>query len=72
MSQLSAPIAYIVGHILPNYSDAELSGMLAARTNKDSMLYRAIVQEPGNVGMLYRAIVQEMGERVARAFQEMT
>jgi len=41
-----------VGHILPNYSDAELSGMLAARTNKNSMLYRAIIQE--------------MGERVAR------
>jgi predicted transposase YdaD len=52
MSQLSAPIEYIVQHILPNYSDAELSGMLAARTNKDSMLYRAIIQE--------------MGERVAR------
>jgi hypothetical protein len=52
MSQYSAPIEYIVDHILPNYSDTELSGMLAARTNKDSMLYRAIIQE--------------MGKRVAR------
>ena len=52
MSMLSAPIEYIVQHILPNYSDAELSGMLAVRTNKNSMLYRAIIQE--------------MGERVAR------
>ena len=47
MSQLSAPIHYIVEHILPNYSDDELSGMLAARTNKDSLLYRAILKECG-------------------------
>ena len=47
MSQLSAPIDYIVDHILPNYSDDELSGMLAARTNKDSLLYRAILKECG-------------------------
>tara|TARA_Y100000588_G_scaffold104422_1_gene113877 strand:- start:260 stop:436 length:177 start_codon:yes stop_codon:yes gene_type:complete len=47
MSQLSAPIDYIVEHILPNYSDDELSGMLAARTNKDSLLYRAIIREMG-------------------------
>jgi hypothetical protein len=45
MSQLSAPIDYIVDHILPNYSDDELAGMLAARTNKDSLLYRAIIRE---------------------------
>lgn len=45
MSQFSAPIDYIVSHILPNYSDDELSGMMAARTNKDSLLYRAIIQE---------------------------
>jgi hypothetical protein len=48
MSQLSAPIDYIVDHILPNYSDTELSGMLAARTNKDSLLYRAILREMGD------------------------
>ena len=47
MSQLSAPIDYIVDHILPNYSDTELSGMIAARTNKDSLLYRAILKECG-------------------------
>ena len=47
MSQLSAPIHYIVEHILPNYSDDELSGMLAARTKKDSLLYRAIIREMG-------------------------
>ena len=43
-----APIDYIVEHILPNYSDDELSGMLATRTNKDSLLYRAILEEMGN------------------------
>ena len=48
MSQFSAPIDYIVEHILPNYSDDELAGMLAARTNKDSILYRAIIQEMGD------------------------
>jgi hypothetical protein len=48
MSQFSAPIDYIVEHILPNYSDDELSGMLAARTNKDSLLYRAIIHEMGD------------------------
>ena len=48
MSQLSAPIDYIVNHILPNYSDDQLAGMLAARTNKDSILYRAIIQEMGD------------------------
>jgi len=47
MSQLSAPIDYVVDHILPNYSDDELNGMLAARTNKDSILYRAILVEMG-------------------------
>ena len=47
MSQLSAPIEYIVDHILPNYSDDELAGMIAARTNKDSLLYRAILKECG-------------------------
>jgi hypothetical protein len=47
VSQLSAPIDYIVEHILPNYSDDELAGMLAARTNKESLLYRAIIQEMG-------------------------
>ena len=47
MSQLSAPIDYVVDHILPNYSDDELSGMLAARTNKDSILNRAILAEMG-------------------------
>ena len=30
MSQLSAPIEYIVDHILPNYSEDELAGMIAA------------------------------------------
>ena len=49
MSQLSAPIHYIVEHILPNYSDDALSGMLAARTNKDSLLYRAIIREMESV-----------------------
>ena len=48
MSQLSAPIEYIVDHILPNYSDDELAGMIAARTNKDSLLYRAILREMGD------------------------
>jgi hypothetical protein len=48
MSQYSAPIDYIVDHILPNYSDTELSEMIAARTNKDSILYRAILRECGN------------------------
>jgi hypothetical protein len=48
VAQFSAPIEYIVEHILPNYSDDELSGMLATRTNKDSILYRAILEEMGN------------------------
>ena len=48
MSQLSAPIDYILEHILPNYSDDELAGMLAAFTNKGSLLYRAIIREMGD------------------------
>lgn len=47
MSQYSAPLDYIVDHILPHYSDDELAGMLAARTNRESLLYRAILKECG-------------------------
>ena len=60
MSQFSAPIDYIVEHILPNYSDDDLSEMLVAtgsrvtfdwwhtaRTNKNTLLYRAILREMG-------------------------
>ena len=47
MSEFSAPLDYIVDYILPHYSDDELAGMLAARTNRESLLYRAILKECG-------------------------
>ena len=53
MSQLSAPLKFIVDTILPNYSDGELQGMLLQRQhNKKSLLYRAVKIEMAKRNLL--------------------
>ena len=41
-------LEYVVEHILPNYSDEQLSNMLKQRPHKQSLLRRAILKECGN------------------------
>ena len=53
MSQLSAPLKFIVETILPNYSDGELQGMLLQRQhNKKSLLYQAVRLEMAKRSLL--------------------